>query len=125
MHTLAGLFDIARKHSGIPSDNKLAEALDVARAQISQWRHGTHAMSGEHATRLAELTGLSEEYVLICILNAEAKRTDEERRVLRQIAGKIKRTAAMLAVGTAAILGLSHSPTTNAAPPAVHDVCIL
>jgi hypothetical protein len=106
MHTLADLIDAARAHSGIPSDRKLALALEVAPQQISQWRHGTHVPKGEHAIPLAKLSGLTEEYVLLCILNAEAKHGAVVKRMLRQIAGQLKKTAAALVIGIAAILGI-------------------
>jgi DNA-binding transcriptional regulator YdaS (Cro superfamily) len=106
MHSLADLFDLARKHSNLPSDYRIAQELNVAPQQVSQWRHGSHVMQGRHAPALAKLCGLSTEYVLVCVINAEAKRSDEERQVLRQIAGQLKKTAAALVLGIAAILGV-------------------
>lgn len=114
MHTIPALLDLARTHSKLPSDNQLAEAWGVKRAQISQWRNGVHVLSGEHAAALAKLTGLTEEYVLICILSAERNKSAEEKRVLQQIAGKLRRTAAVITLGIAGILGFSHSPPARA-----------
>jgi transcriptional regulator with XRE-family HTH domain len=114
MHKIAEILDLARKNSGLPSDNKLSDALDVARAQISQWRHGTHVPKPEHAPALAKLANLNEDYVLLCILDANAKHS-EVKRMLRHIAGQVKKTAAVLTLGIAGILGLSHAPTARAA----------
>lgn len=125
MHTLADLFDLARQHSGLPSDRQLAARLGVAPQQVSQWRHGSHVMQGQHAGALAELCGLSAEYVLVCIINAEAKRTEGERRVLREIAGQLRRGAAALVVTIAAVTGFFSPSPSQAAPSRVHVESIL
>lgn len=40
------------------SDNKLAEALDVHRQQVSNWRHGNKAPGYELQERMAQMAGL-------------------------------------------------------------------
>lgn len=113
MHTIPDLLNLARAQSQIPSDNKLADAMGVARAQISQWRHGRHVPRDEQAAVLARLAQLPDDYVLLCIYAATTEHEDV-RKVIRQIAGKIKRTAAALIAAIAVFLGLSTPSPSRA-----------
>lgn len=106
MHTIAQLIDAARAGSGIPSDNQLAPALGVSRAAVSQWRSGTNVPKDEYALRLAHLAKLPEDYVLMCV-HAETATDPGAKKVLRQIAGQLKNTAAAVIAAIAVFLGLS------------------
>ena len=124
MHAIPDLLDLAKIHSKLPSDRQLGIKVGVVSQQISQWRHGTHVPKGEHATQLARLCGLTEDYVLICIQHATAKH-DEVRRILRHIAGQVaQKSAAAIALIALFSSGLIAHPSIATAH-SLRQVCIL
>lgn len=97
----------------IKSDYGLAKLMGVTPGSLSNWRKGKSQMADEPAIRAAML--LDEDAgQLLANLQAERAETDETRKIWRQIAGRLRRGAAVVAIGIAGILGLSHTPTARA-----------
>lgn len=96
------------------SNYALAKLLDVSQATVGNYRHEKTGMSDDIAIKAAEL--LQEDAcALVAALQEERAETDAARKVWRQIAGRLRRTAAVVTIGIAGILGFSHSPTSQAA----------
>lgn len=92
MYTVPEILDLARAHSGIPSDYALAKRLGVARQTISQMRSGALGLSEEHAEHLAELAGLDPLAVYANAQATRAKRTSQRAfwaRVARGLAASV------------------------------------
>jgi len=95
------------------SDYAIAKVLGVPRATVSRWRTGAGAIGEDNAIAIAEILGEDPKFVLACVL-AERSTSKKAKQVLRQIADGLRHTAAMVIVGIAGILGVSHSPTAQA-----------
>jgi len=74
MDAVPDLLDAAKTHSGIDIDCLLAAGIGVTKAAISQWRMGTTVPRDIYAPALARLSGLPEQYVLMCLRMARWKR---------------------------------------------------
>ena len=80
--------DLARQELSLPSDYALQKPLGVTKQQLSRWRTGVDSFSNGVALRIAELTKLQAERVLIDAQLEKAK-TPEEQAVWRSILEKI------------------------------------
>jgi hypothetical protein len=80
--------DLARQQLGLPSDYALQKPLGVTKQQLSRWRTGVDSFSNVAALRIAELTSLQAERVLIDAQIEKAK-TPEEQAIWRSIMEKI------------------------------------
>jgi len=80
--------DLARQKLTLPSDYALQKPLGVTKQQLSRWRTGVDSFSNVAALRIAELTGLRAERVLVEAQLEKAK-TPEERAVWESILEKI------------------------------------
>jgi hypothetical protein len=80
--------DLARRQLGLPSDYALQKPLGVTKQQLSRWRTGVDSFSDGAAVKIAELTGLPAERVLVDAHFEKAK-TPEEKAVWRAIMEKI------------------------------------
>lgn len=95
MHTCLQLLDEYQKATGNSSDNKTAKALGVSRAAVSKWRNG-ETFGDEAALAIADALGYPRDYVLLCC-HAERASFPEAKKVLRQVAGKLRGAAAIIA----------------------------
>lgn len=90
--------DLARQQLGLPSDYALQKPLGVTKQQLSRWRTGVDSFSNGVALRIAELTSLQAERVLIDAQIEKAK-TPEEKAVWRAILEKISKSFKPLLLG--------------------------
>lgn len=83
--------DLARHQLGLPSDYALQKPLGVTKQQLSRWRTGVDSFSNVAALKIAELTSLQAERVLIDAQIEKAK-SPEEKAVWTAIMEKISRS---------------------------------
>jgi transcriptional regulator with XRE-family HTH domain len=77
--TIEKLIEQAKEKANIESDYKLAQALGISRAIVSQWKSGTKHPSTTQAIQLATLAKMDEMEVIARIEAATAK-TPEKRK---------------------------------------------
>jgi len=78
MYTITALLDLAKKETGLPSDNQLA--LKLGRTNITQYRTKGVIPDDSTAIKLAELCGMKPEMVIATCHAAKAK-TKEEKNI--------------------------------------------
>lgn len=105
------ILDLARARAGLPSDRKLAKALGMPAARVSQFRTGTRKLDGKTAVKIAELLGEPPAYVL-ALVAAERADDDGVAREWRRAAKLLKRVG--VAAIAAVVLGLSSPPQAGA-----------
>lgn len=114
MHTPTELLDALKKKHGLPSDRQAALMLDLTPAAVSIWRSNKgKGPSDETAIKLAKLLDMPEDYILLCVYASRAD-NDETKKIFRQIAGRIKRGAAVAVLGLTGFLGISQAPPARA-----------
>lgn len=102
MYTVPEILDLARQHSGIPSDYALAKRLGVVRQTISLMRSGRLGLSEEHAEHLAELAGLDPLTVYAHAQATRAKRTTQRAFWARVARGLAAGIILVISVGSSA-----------------------
>jgi transcriptional regulator with XRE-family HTH domain len=113
MHTIDQLLDLARSANDLPSDYKLAQALDLGRQSISNYRTGRNLPDPEVCRRLAYLAKLDPDYVLCCV---ESARTTDEKTSAQwtRIAARLQAGAGAAAAVILSALFLSSPEPANA-----------
>lgn len=108
----------------IKSDYGLAKLIGVTPGSVSNWRKEKSQMADGPALKVAELLDI-DGGELLAKLQEERAEDEDTKKAWRQIAGRLRKTAAVVTIGIAGILGLSQAPTARAASQesAVH--CIL
>lgn len=105
--------DLVKARHGIPSDNKLAQFLDVPQGRLSLVRTGTRKIDDAMAVKIAAALDLPVGYVLAEIQAERAKRTDLAR-VWHEVAVSLKK-AGMAAVLLAVLIAGAPLETVRAA----------
>jgi len=92
MHTTHDLIELAKQTLAVRhqltlpmSDYRCAKLMDIGERNFSNWRKGRTGISLEFATRFAEATNLTPEYVLAC-LEHERATSPAVRSILESIA---------------------------------------
>lgn len=91
--------DLVRMTLGVPSDYALQKPLGVTKQQLSRWRTGADSLSDAMAVRVAELTGVPAERVLVDA-HIEKAKTPEEKAVWTALMEKISKGFETLLLGT-------------------------
>lgn len=115
---------LMQKHN-IKSDYALAKLLKVGPGSLSNWRKGKSQMADPIAIRAATLLGV-EPGAMLAQLQEERATDDTSRKLWRQIADRLRHTAATLLFGILGIFaGFSHSPAARAASVDVQAMHIM
>lgn len=102
--------DAVRERHNIPSDNKLAQFLNLPQGRVASYRTGRRKLDQDACIRVAEALELPPEHVFAAIQAERAKRT-EHRRVWERLA-KLAKTAHVLAVvGVVGAGAIAPSPS--------------
>jgi plasmid maintenance system antidote protein VapI len=104
---------------GIKSDYGLAKLMDVTPGSVSNWRKEKSQMADGPAIKAAALLD-DDPGELLAHLQEERAETEEARKAWRHIAGRLRRSAAVLIIGTAAFGAISHAPPARADSPAMY-----
>lgn len=122
MLTTTDLLAAAKAAQGLPSNYRLARALDVPEKTVQRWNTGRNTPDDENAAKLAALAGLDAGYVLACIA-AERAAEGPASAVWKAVADRLHHgaVAALLAflalfVGggpDAGAMAATPSPTVN------------
>lgn len=92
------LLDAAKAASGIPSDYRLAQILEIRDSAVANWRAERAWPSDPHILRLAEMAKLDQARVLAEAQVGKAK-TEAERATWREVAERLSRVAACIVAG--------------------------
>lgn len=115
MHTSAEFAREIRARYKIESDYALAKLLRVTRQTMSAHKHGDAKTFGEETgTRIAELLGLDEGYVLAC-LAAERARSETARAAWTRLAARARVAAFALVAMGVTLIGIATPPPAAAA----------
>ena len=112
---ITALIDKAREHSGIPSDNQIAERFGITRQVVSQWRSGKSVPSDERILALSRMAGAAPGPFLVAA--AAARSHGEAARAWSALARQLGAAAVvtlMLAPVAAEVVGRDgFEPSTN------------
>jgi predicted transcriptional regulator len=112
VNTTNRILDRLAARFSLTSDYGLSKLLNVTRGAVSSWRNEKSGMAEDVAIRAAML--LDEDAgPLLAELRAERADTDEARKTWKQIAGRLRRSAAAILAGIV-ILGMSHNDQATA-----------
>jgi transcriptional regulator with XRE-family HTH domain len=106
---LTDYMDRARIHSGITSDNRLSDALDVSQQTISTYRRGLAIPSPAKMVKLAQLAGVSPE---VALLHRAAWQADDQvsRAVMSRLISSWMEAPGDSALKGAQSLGAAATP---------------
>lgn len=114
MLTTAALISAAKLHAGIPSNYKLARALDVPEKTVSRWNAGHNLPDDENAAKLAQLAGL-DAGVVVASIRAQRSDAPHMREFWEHIAQRLQGAGAVVvAFGICAVLSLWTSGVPDA-----------
>lgn len=91
--------DLVRTALGVPSDYALQKPLGVTKQQLSRWRTGVDSLSDQMAVKVAGLTGLPAERIIVDA-HIEKAKTPEERAVWQSLLEKISKSFKPLLSGS-------------------------
>ncbi|WP_295375602.1 helix-turn-helix domain-containing protein [uncultured Pseudacidovorax sp.] len=104
------LLDRAKEATGIESDYRLAQVIDVTKSAVSGWRHGKSHPDDEIAARLAEMAGENPTSI-VAELHAARAKTPAARALWMQMAHQLRHAVAAVLVALGAVmLALAPSP---------------
>lgn len=86
--------DLVRQKLVLPSDYALQKPLGVTKQQLSRWRTGVDSFSDSVALKIAHLTGLPAERVLIDAQIEKAKTPEEQaawKAIMEKFSASFKR----------------------------------
>ncbi|MET0498117.1 MAG: DUF3693 domain-containing protein [Steroidobacteraceae bacterium] len=98
---------------GIKSDYGLAKKIGVTPGSVSNWRKEKTQMADAPAMEVAKLLEI-DAGELLAELQAERADSPATRAAWEQIAGRLRQTAATIALGIARFFGFFHAQTARA-----------
>lgn len=113
MLTTRSLLAAAKAARGIPSNYRLARALDVPERTVQRWSSGVSRPDDGHAAQLAELAGLDAGEVVASI-RAERAEPGQMRDLWASVAARLH--SAAMAVFLALFVGIGGGPDAPVSP---------
>ena len=116
MQTVTDLLDQVKINSGIASDYKLAQVLNLTQNTISNYRHGRSRPDDLVLSRLAQLGNIPMEQVELLAVSLQVERasTDEARTLWKSIAERLQASGTIHAVALALLIGVGFTSSPNA-----------
>ena len=109
---LTDYMDLARTHSGLGSDNRLAAALEISQASISIYRRGYSMPTPAKMVKLAKLAGIPPE---VALLHRASWQADDQvsRAVMSRLIASWMEAPGDNALTGARSLGAAASPAKS------------